>query len=124
MGDLTLAGNLQHVLVPRTFGRHRTDGCEFSILAVEIWTMGLVVNMQLRFTGDVSRPPGIVVEDHWGTVYTRKGSANLGARHLQYFEPSAPDGIRSLTIKCTDSGGLREVLFVAVPVRQPTTLAG
>jgi hypothetical protein len=123
MGDPTpataLAGNVQHVLVPRSFGRHRTDAAEFTVLSVEIWTTGLVVNLQLRAAGSRSGPPAIVVEDHRGTVYTRKGSAGLGARHLQYFEPSVPAGVRSLTIKCEDSGGIREVLFVAVPAQRP-----
>jgi hypothetical protein len=118
MGDPTLAGNPQHVLVPRSFGRHRTDGSEFTVLSVEIWTTGLVVNLQLRAAGARSSLPRIVVEDHWGTVYTRKGSATLGARQLQYFEPSVPDGIRSLTIKCEDSRGVHEVLFVAVPAQR------
>ncbi|NKX53928.1 hypothetical protein [Arthrobacter mobilis] len=116
MDDPTLAGTLQHVLVPRTFGRHNTGTAEFIILSVEIWTTGLVVNMQVRSAaGPQFRRPGIVVEDHLGTVYTRKGSVSLGARHLQYFEPSVPEGIRTLTIKCEDSEGIHQVLFVAVP---------
>jgi hypothetical protein len=57
-----------------------------------------------------------------GTVYSRKGSASLGARHLQYFEPTVPEGVRSLTVKCEDSRGLHEVLFFAVPV--PHSLKG
>lgn len=116
MDDPTLAGTLLHVLVPRSFGRHNTDTSEFIILSVEIWTTGIIVNMQVRSAaGPDSRRPGIVLEDHLGTVYTRKGSASLGARHLQYFEPTVPEGIRSLTVKCGHSGGLHEVLFFAVP---------
>ncbi|MFD1213476.1 hypothetical protein ACFQ36_15660 [Arthrobacter sp. GCM10027362] len=116
MDDPTLAGTLQHVLVPHSFGRHDTGSSEFIILSVEIWTTGLIVNMQVRSTaGPEFRRPDIMVEDHLGTVYTRKGSVSLGARHLQYFEPTVPEGIRSLTIKCEDAGGIRRVLFLAVP---------
>jgi hypothetical protein len=123
MDDPTLAGSLLHVLVPRSFGRHNTDSAEFSILSVEIWTTGIVVNMQVRSAaGPDFKRPGIVLEDHLGTVYTRKGSVSLGARHLQYFEPTVPEGIRSLTIKCMDSQGIHEVLFFAVPA--PHTLKG
>jgi hypothetical protein len=117
MDDPTLAGTLQHVLVPHSFGRHNTDNSEFIILSVEIWTTGVIVNMQVRSAaGPDFKRPGIVLEDHLGTAYARKGSASLGARHLQYFEPSVPEGVRSLTVKCEDSAGIHQVLFFAVPV--------
>jgi hypothetical protein len=114
--DPALKGTLRRVLVPSSFGRDRTDGGEFTVLAVEIWTRGVLVNLQVYpDAGQEAGGPGILLEDHAGTVYTRRGSARLGSRHLQYFEPTAPEGIRSLTIKCADSAGIHQVLFVAVP---------
>lgn len=112
MRDPIPAGSLTKMLLPPTYGRHVTESAEFTVLSVEIWTTGLVVNIQVASGGI---PPHIAVEDHFGTVYSLKDSATVGSRNLQVFTPSVPPGTRSLTIRSTDDAGPRPVVTFAVP---------
>ena len=110
--DLIPSGSLRHLLLPPTFGLHATQAAEFTVLSVEVWTTGLVVNIQVTSATGTSAPE-IAVEDHRGTVYSLQGSATVGSRNLQVFTPSVPPGTRSLTIRSTDGGRL--VVTFAVP---------
>jgi hypothetical protein len=110
-------GSLRRVLLPVTFRRHHlTRSTGFTVISVEIWTTGLVVNIHL--VSDASTdpsPPRIAVEDHWGTAYSLAGSTTVGTRNLQTFSPSLPSGTRSLTITSTDDADARLVVTLAVP---------
>lgn len=118
--DLIPSGSLRHVLLPPTFGLHATRAAEFTVLSVEVWTTGLVVNIQVASASGTSTPE-IGVEDHRGTVYSLHGSATVGSRNLQVFTPSLPPGTRSLTIRSTD--GRLVVTFAVPPVAEQADLA-
>lgn len=92
-----------------------TRAADFTVLSVEVWTTCLVVNIHVESAAAKS-VPAIMVEDHWGTVYTLRDSASVGSRNLQVFTPSVPPGTRSLTIRSTDSAEARLVVTFAVPV--------
>lgn len=116
MKDPIPGGSLQYVLLPQKFGRHQTAVTEFTVLSVEIWSSGIVVNMQLPPANGAHPPqPRIAVQDHFGTEYSLESSASIGSRHLQVFTPSVPAGTRSLTITSTDDDGARLVVALAVP---------
>jgi hypothetical protein len=102
------------MLLPPTYGRHVTESNEFTVLSVEIWTTGLVVNIQMASDGGPQ--PRIIVQDHFGTEYSLQDSAVLGSRNLQVFTPSVPPGTRSLTIRSADDGEGRPVVTFAVPL--------
>jgi hypothetical protein len=114
MRELIPSGSLRGMLLPPTYGRHITDATAFTVLSVEIWATGLVVNIQLAADGGPQ--PGIQVQDHFGTEYTLRESAVVGSRNLQVFTPSVPPGTRSLTIRSTDDAGGRPVVTFAVPL--------
>lgn len=83
---------------------------------MEIWDEGLVVNLQL--TGPVTAEefePQIRIEDHLGTRYKLQAALAIGGRRLQLFSPSAPEGVRSLTVKAAEDGEVRQVVVFAVP---------
>jgi hypothetical protein len=116
MLDPAASGSLQHVLLPETFGRHQTRRTGFTVLSVEIWTTGIVVNMHLTSAAYAqSSLPKIAVEDHFGTTYSLESSATIGPRHLQVFGPSVPAGTRSLTIRSVDDSEPQLVVVLAVP---------
>ena len=97
-------GHLERVLLPLTFGKHQSQGTEFTVLAVEIWDTGIVVNLHLASTnGSEPSTPEIAIHDHFGTEYRLDQVATVGARQLQFFAPSIPEGTRSLTIRCARS---------------------
>ena len=114
MRELIPSGSLRGMLLPPTYGRHVTDSTAFTVLSVEIWTTGLVVNIQMA--SDDGPEPNIILQDHFGTKYSLRNSANLGSRNLQVFTPSVPPGIRSLTVKSADDAHARPVVTFAVPL--------
>jgi hypothetical protein len=114
MSNLIPSGALRRMLLPPTYGRHVTSATEFTILSVEVWASGLVVNIHLP--SDDAAEPRLIVEDHFGTEYTLRESATVGSRNLQVFTPSVPPGTRSLTIRSADDGDARPVVTFAVPL--------
>ncbi|WP_104044096.1 hypothetical protein [Arthrobacter sp. ZGTC412] len=114
MRELIPSGSLRGMLLPPTYGRHVTDSTAFTVLSVEIWTTGLVVNIQMA--SDDGPEPNIILQDHFGTKYSLRNSANLGSRNLQVFTPSVPPGTRSLTVKSADDAHARPVVTFAVPL--------
>ena len=114
MRKLIPSGSLRGMLLPPTYGRHVTDSTEFTVLSVEIWSTGLVVNIQLASDGEPE--PEIILQDHFGTEYSLQESANLGSRNLQVFTPSVPPGTRSLTVRSADDARPRPVVTFAVPL--------
>lgn len=116
MVDHVSGGHLERVLLPLTFGKHQSQGTEFTVLAVEIWDTGIVVNLHLAsVNGDEPQTPEIVVHDHFGTEYKLDEVATVGARQLQFFAPSIPEGTRSLTIRSVDPNSRSFVVALAVP---------
>lgn len=115
MRKLIPKGALRQVLLPPTFGLHMTRAADFTVLSVEVWSTCLVVNIHVESAAAKS-VPAIMIEDHWGTVYTLRDSASVGSRNLQVFTPSVPPGTRSLTIRSTDAAEARYVVSFAVPV--------
>jgi hypothetical protein len=116
MVDHVSGGHLERVLLPLTFGKHQSHGTEFTVLAVEIWNTGIVVNLHLASTnGTEPRTPEIVIHDHFDTEYRLDEVATVGARQLQFFAPSIPEGTRSLTIRSVDPEGASFVVALAVP---------
>jgi hypothetical protein len=118
MLELLPAGSLRELLLPPTYGRHVTQSAEFTVLSVEIWTTGLVVNIHNASTRGV--PPRITVEDHFGTKYSLQNAVTVGSRSLQVFTPTVPAGTRSLTIRATDDPDRPVVTFAVPPVRLVT----
>jgi hypothetical protein len=118
MKDPLPTGALRHVLLPQTLGRHHTPDAEFIVLSVEVWSTGLVVNVQLTSLaeGHVVEPQ-IFVEDHLGTAYSLQGTVAMGTRQLHVFTPTVPVGARSLTIKSREADGTRQVVVFAVPAQ-------
>jgi len=114
MSNIIPSGALRRMLLPPTYGRHVTSATEFTILSVEVWESGLVVNIHLP--SDDAPQPRLTLEDHFGTEYTLQESATLGSRNLQAFAPSVPPGTRSLTVKSQDDAGGRLVVTFAVPL--------
>ncbi|APX01782.1 hypothetical protein BWQ92_08720 [Arthrobacter sp. QXT-31] len=109
-------GHLERVLLPLTFGKHQSQGTEFTVLAVEIWDTGIVVNLHLASVNeDEPQTPEIVVHDHFGTEYKLDEVATVGTRQLQFFAPSIPEGTRSLTIRSVDADSAGFVVALAVP---------
>ncbi|MBT2551086.1 hypothetical protein [Arthrobacter sp. ISL-65] len=117
MVDHLSGGHLERVLLPLTFGTHQSQGTEFTVLAVEIWNTGIVVNLHLASVNeDVPHNPEIVVHDHFGTEYKLDEVATVGSRQLQFFAPSIPEGTRSLTIRSVDDPDSASfVVALAVP---------
>jgi hypothetical protein len=116
MVDHVSGGQLERVLLPLTFGKHQSHGTEFTVLAVEIWDTGIVVNLHLASTnGTEPHTPEIVIHDHFGTEYGLDQVATIGSRQLQFFAPSIPPGTRSLTIRSVDAEGASFVVALAVP---------
>ena len=113
MSNLIPSGALRRMLLPPTYGRHVTPASEFTILSVEVWASGLVVNVHLATEGGPA--PRLTLEDHFGTRYTLQESAVVDSRNLQVFTPSVPPGTRSLTIRAADDPG-RPVVTFAVPL--------
>lgn len=113
MRELIPSGSLRGMLLPPTYGRHVTESTEFTVLSVEIWATGLVVNIQMSSEGGPQ--PNIILQDHFGTEYRFKNSAILGSRNLQVFTPSVPPGTRSLTVRSADDAD-RPVVTFAVPL--------
>jgi hypothetical protein len=114
MRKLIPSGDLRTMLLPPTYGQHVTRSTEFTVLSVEIWATGLVVNIHLASDGGPE--PRIILEDHFGTEYSFQDSATLGSRNLQVFSPSLPPGTRSLTIRSADDPEGRPVVTFAVPL--------
>ena len=114
MRKLSPSGDLRTMLLPPTYGQHVTRSTEFTVLSVEIWATGLVVNIHLASDGGPE--PRIILEDHFGTEYSFQDSATLGSRNLQVFSPSVPPGTRSLTIRSADDPEGRPVVTFAVPL--------
>jgi hypothetical protein len=114
MRKLIPSGGLRTMLLPPTYGQHVTRSTEFTVLSVEIWATGLVVNIHLASDGGPE--PRIILEDHFGTEYSFQDSATLGSRNLQVFSPSVPPGTRSLTIRSADDPEGRPVVTFAVPL--------
>lgn len=114
MSNLIPSGALRRMLLPPTYGRHITSDTEFTILSVEVWASGLVVNIHLP--SDDAPEPRITLQDHFGTEYTLQESATVGSRNLQVFTPSVPPGTRSLTVRSTDESDGRPVVTFAVPL--------
>ena len=114
MRELIPSGSLRGMLLPPTYGRHVTDSTEFTVLCVEIWSTGLVVNIQLASDGEPE--PVIILQDHFGTDYSLRKSVNVGSRNLQVFTPSVPPGTRSLTVRSADDSHPRPVVTFAVPL--------
>ncbi|MCD5343104.1 hypothetical protein LR392_12810 [Arthrobacter sp. AK04] len=114
MRKLIPSGDLRTMLLPPTYGQHVTRSTEFTVLSVEIWATGLVVNIHLASDGGPE--PRIILEDHFGTEYSFQDSATLGSRNLQVFSPSVPPGTRSLTIRSADDPEGRPVVTFAVPL--------
>jgi hypothetical protein len=116
MVDHVSGGQLERVLLPLTFGKHQSHGTEFTVLAVEIWDTGIVVNLHLASTnGTEPHTPEIAIHDHFGTEYGLDQVATIGSRQLQFFAPSIPHGTRSLTIRSVDAEGASFVVALAVP---------
>ncbi|RDV10329.1 MULTISPECIES: hypothetical protein [unclassified Arthrobacter] len=126
MRKLIPSGSLRRMLLPPTYGRHVTDSNEFTVLSVEIWATGLVVNIQMASEGGPQ--PRIILQDHFGTEYSLRDSAVLGSRNLQVFTPSVPPGTRSLTVRSADDPEARPVVTFAVPLmavpEEPATAHG
>ena len=122
MRKLIPSGSLRGMLLPPTYGRHVTDSTAFTVLSVEIWTTGLVVTIQMA--SDDGPEPNIILQDHFGTEYSLRNSANLGSRNLQVFTPSVPPGTRSLTVKSADDAHARPVVTFAVPLLTMRDAAG
>jgi hypothetical protein len=114
MSNIIPSGALRRMLLPPTYGRHVTSATEFTILSVEVWESGLVVNIHLPSDG--APQPRLTLEDHFGTEYSLQESVTLGSRNLQVFAPSVPPGTRSLTVKSQDDAGGRLVVTFAVPL--------
>ncbi|MGN6442414.1 MAG: hypothetical protein ACTHL6_11020 [Arthrobacter sp.] len=114
MSNLIPSGALRRMLLPPTYGRHVTSATEFTILSVEVWASGLVVNIHLP--SDDAPEPRLTLQDHFGTEYTLQESATVGSRNLQVFTPSVPPGTRSLTIRSADDSDGRPVVTFAVPL--------
>ena len=114
MRKLIPSGDLRTMLLPPTYGQHVTRSTEFTVLSVEIWATGLVVNIHLASDGGPE--PRIILEDHFGTEYSFQDSATLGSRNLQVFSPSLPPGTRSLTVRSADDPEGRPVVTFAVPL--------
>jgi len=114
MSNLIPSGALRRMLLPPTYGRHVTSATEFTILSVEVWASGLVVNIHLPSDG--APQPRLVLQDHFGTEYRLQDSATIGSRNLQVFTPSVPPGTRSLTIRSADDPAGRPVVTFAVPL--------
>ncbi|WP_406634822.1 hypothetical protein [Pseudarthrobacter quantipunctorum] len=114
MRKLIPSGDLRTMLLPPTYGQHVTRSTEFTVLSVEIWATGLVVNIHMASDGGPE--PRIILEDHFGTEYFFQDSATLGSRNLQVFSPSVPPGTRSLTIRSADDPEGRPVVTFAVPL--------
>ncbi|UUL76688.1 hypothetical protein NG819_02620 [Pseudarthrobacter sp. Fe7] len=114
MSNLIPSGELRRMLLPPTYGRHVTSATEFTILSVEVWASGLVVNIHLPSDG--APEPRLVLQDHFGTDYTLRESATVGTRNLQVFTPSVPPGTRSLTVRSADDAGASLVVTFAVPL--------
>ena len=114
MRKLIPSGDLRTMLLPPTYGQHVTRSTEFTVLSVEIWATGLVVNIHLASDGGPE--PRIILEDHFGTEYSFQDSATLGSRNLQVFSPSVPPGTRSLTVRSADDPEGRPVVTFAVPL--------
>lgn len=116
MVDHVSGGHLERVVLPLTFGKHQSQGAAFTVLAVEIWNTGLVVNLHLASTNETEpKTPDIVVHDHFGTEYKLDEVATVGSRQLQFFAPTIPEGTRSLTIRSVDPEGASFVVALAVP---------
>lgn len=120
------SGALRRLLLPPTYGRHVTAAAEFTILSVEVWGAGLVVNIHLPADG--APEPRLILQDHFGTEYTLQDSATVGTRNLQVFTPSVPPGTRSLTVRSEDDASRPVVTFavplMAVPENRPGLAAG
>ncbi|MDQ0771132.1 hypothetical protein QF031_003881 [Pseudarthrobacter defluvii] len=114
MSNLIPSGALRRMLLPPTYGRHVTSATEFTILSVEVWASGLVVNIHLP--SDDAPEPRLTVQDHFGTDYRLQDSATVGSRNLQVFTPTVPSGTRSLTIRSEDDSDDRPVVTFAVPL--------
>lgn len=114
MSNLIPSGALRRMLLPPTYGRHVTSATEFTVLSVEVWASGLVVNIHLP--SDNAPEPRLILQDHFGTEYTLRESAAVGSRNLQVFSPSVPPGTRSLTIRSADDADGRPVVTFAVPL--------
>ncbi|MEV8131811.1 hypothetical protein AB0O54_11750 [Pseudarthrobacter oxydans] len=114
MRKLIPSGGLRGMLLPPTYGQHVTHRTEFTILSVEIWATGLVVNIQLASADGPE--PRLILQDHFGTEYSFRDSATLESRNLQTFTPSVPPGTRSLTIRSADDPECRPVVTFAVPL--------
>ncbi|MDQ0662097.1 hypothetical protein QFZ35_000595 [Arthrobacter ulcerisalmonis] len=114
MSNLIPSGSLRRMLLPPTYGRHVTSATEFTILSVEVWASGLVVNIHLP--SDDAPEPRLVLQDHFGTEYTLQESATVASRNLQVFTPSVPPGTRSLTVRSADDADGRPVVTFAVPL--------
>ena len=114
MRELIPSGSLRGMLLPPTYGSHVPESTEFTVLSVEIWATGLVVNIQMASEGGPQ--PNIILQDHFGTEYTLQDSAVLGSRNLQVFTPSVPPGTRSLTVRSADDAQARPVVTFAVPL--------
>lgn len=114
MSNLIPSGELRRMLLPPTYGRHVTSATEFTILSVEVWASGLVVNIHLP--SDDAPEPRLKLQDHFGTEYVLHESATVGTRNLQVFTPSVPPGTRSLTIRSADDADGRPVVTFAVPL--------
>lgn len=114
MSNFIPSGALRRMLLPPTYGRHVTPATEFTILSVEVWASGLVVNIHLP--SDDAPEPRLTLQDHFGTEYTLQDSATVGSRNLQVFTPSVPPGTRSLTVRSADDSDRRPVVTFAVPL--------
>jgi hypothetical protein len=114
MRELIPSGSLRRMLLPPTYGQHVTHSTEFTVLSIEIWDSGLVVNIHLASDG--GREPRIILQDHFGTEYSLRDSATLGPRNLQVFTPTVPAGTRSLTVRSADDPEGRQVVTFAVPL--------
>jgi hypothetical protein len=114
MSNLIPSGALRRMLLPPTYGRHVTSATEFTILSVEVWASGLVVNIHLP--SDDAPEPRLTLQDHFGTEYSLQESATVGSRNLQVFTPSVPPGTRSLTVRSADDTDGRHVVTFAVPL--------
>jgi hypothetical protein len=106
-------GPLHQVLLPQTFGQHQVQGAAFTVLSVEIWATGVVMNIHLA--GMRPSTPRIILEDHHGTAYSLETCETLGSRNLQVFTPSVPAATRSLTIRSSEGDEARLVVTLAVP---------
>lgn len=112
--DFVPTGALLAILLPPTYGSHVTETTAFTVLSVEVWSSGLVVNVQLA--SDVAPEARIILQDHFGTEYALRKSVTLGSRNLQVFSPSLPAGTRSLTVKAAYDAEARPAVTFAVPL--------